>query len=117
MDKNKEKQLKRTRRRGKIRSVISGTSKCPRLNVFRSNRSMFLQLIDDNKGVTIVSANMGEIKEKLTKVEASFQLGELIAKKAIAKKIENVVFDRGGFRYHGRIKSAAEGARKGGLKF
>lgn len=117
MDKNKEKQLKRLRRQGKIRSKIQGTAKCPRLNVYKSNTGMFLQIIDDNKGVTMVSANISEIKDKGTKTETSFLLGELIAKKAQAKKIELVVFDRGGFRYHGRVKAVAEGARKGGLKF
>lgn len=117
MDKQKAKQLKRTRRQGKIRTKIQGISSCPRLSVFKSNKGMFLQLIDDNKGITLVSANIGEIKEKMTKTEASFQLGELIAKKAMAKKIEKIVFDRGGFRYHGRVKAVAEGARKGGLKF
>ena len=118
MNKNKIKQTKIARRHKKIRSTLSGTALCPRLNVFRSNSNLNLQLIDDTKGVTLASAHSTEIKDaKKTKVETSEALGKLIAEKAKAKKIEKVVFDRGGYKYHGRVKAAAEGARAGGLKF
>ncbi len=117
MDKNKQKQLKRVRRHTKVRVKIKGTAKRPRLSVFRSNTSISLQLIDDLKGVTIASAHSREIKDKGKKQEVSFKVGELLAKKAIEANVTEVVFDRGGFNYHGRVKEAAEGARKGGLKF
>jgi len=118
MNKQKLKQEKIERRKKKIRIKIIGTTLRPRLNVFRSNKGMYLQLIDDSKGVTIASASISEIKDdKKTKTEAAKELGLLIAKKAADKKIDAVVFDRGGLRYHGRVKAAAEGAREGGLKF
>lgn len=117
--KNKEKLLKakRERRQVKIRTKINGTAECPRLNVFKSNKGMFLQLIDDVQGKTLASAHMGEVKGDMKKVDASFELGKILAAKALEKKIEKVVFDRGGFSYHGRVKAAADGAREGGLKF
>ncbi len=111
-----KKQVRRDRRRGKIRSKISGTSERPRLSVFKSNRGMFLQIIDDVEMTTIVSANMKEIK-KGTKTEKAKELGKIIAEKALLKNIKSVVFDRGGFQYHGRIKAVAEGAREAGLNF
>jgi len=106
-----EKQEKRYRRHRKIRAKISGTAKVPRLSVFKSNQYIYAQLIDDDKGKTVVSA-----KGKLS-IEQAKKIGELIAKKAREKKIEQVVFDRGGYGYHGRVKALAEGAREGGLKF
>jgi large subunit ribosomal protein L18 len=106
-----EKQEKRHRRHRKIRAKIFGTAKVPRLSVFKSNQYIYAQLIDDDKGKTIVSA-----KGKLS-IEQAKKIGELIAKKAREKKIEQVVFDRGGYGYHGRVKALAEGAREGGLKF
>ncbi|OGF27268.1 50S ribosomal protein L18 [Candidatus Falkowbacteria bacterium RIFOXYB2_FULL_34_18] len=115
-NKEKTKQAKRMRRMTRVRAKISGTNKCPRLSVFKSNIGMYLQLIDDTAGKTIVSAHTREIKkEKDTKVE--FELGKLLAKKAVEKKYTQVVFDRGGNIYHGRVKLVAEGAREGGLKF
>ncbi|MEI7452001.1 MAG: 50S ribosomal protein L18 [Candidatus Falkowbacteria bacterium] len=118
MNKQKLKQEKIERRHKKIRIKIIGTATRPRLNVFRSNKGMYLQLIDDAKAVTIASASISEIKaEKKTKTEVAKELGLLIAKKAADSKIDTVVFDRGGLRYHGRVKAAAEGAREGGLKF
>jgi large subunit ribosomal protein L18 len=117
MDINKVKQLKRTRRRIKIRKKISGVGECPRLSVFRSNTGMFLQVIDDSIGKTIVSADSKEIKAKGTKMETSLALGKLIAEKALAKNIKQIVFDRGGYRFHGRVKAAADGAREAGLEF
>ena len=106
----KNKQEKRDRRRKRIRAKISGTSKVPRLSVFKSNKHIFAQLINDEKGKTLASAN--DIKFK-----NSFEVGKLIAQKAKDLKIEKAVFDRGGYKYHGKIKALAEGAREGGLKF
>ncbi|MFA6513694.1 MAG: 50S ribosomal protein L18 [Patescibacteria group bacterium] len=117
MDKNKAKNQKQIRRHARVRSKISGTATCPRLSVFRSNRGMFLQLIDDEAGQTLVSASSKELKQTVTKTEASKELGKLIAEKGKGKKIEAVVFDRGSYKYHGRVKAAAEGAREGGLNF
>lgn len=109
-----DKKQQRERRRLKIRASIIGDAERPRLSVFRSNTSVYLQLIDDDKGVTIVSVNMKEITAKKDKyVEA----GKLLAKKALEKKISAIVFDRGGYKYHGRVKSVADGAREGGLDF
>ena len=106
-----KKQEKRYRRRKKVRAKIFGTAKLPRLSVFKSNQYIYVQLIDDDKGRTIASAK-GKLNIKQAK-----KTGELIAKKAREKKIEKVVFDRGGYGYHGRVKAIAEGAREGGLKF
>lgn len=117
MDINKLKQEQKSRRQGRIRAKVSGTAETPRLSVFRSNTGMFLQIIDDTKGVTLVSAHSKEVKIKGKKVAISFELGKLIAKKALDKKIAKVVFDRGGNKYHGRVKMAADGAREGGLIF
>ncbi len=117
MDKNKEKKERQARRHGRVRAKISGTAACPRLSVFRSNRGMFLQLIDDEAGKTLASATSVEVKEKGKKVEISKELGKLIAEKAKAKKISAVVFDRGSYKYHGRVQAVAEGAREGGLNF
>lgn len=119
MNQAKEKQLKRNRRRNKIRSIISGTAATPRLSVFRSNKGIFLQIINDEIGKTIVSANSTEVKTAKDggKVAASYELGKVIAEKAKTAGIEKIVFDRGGYKYHGRVKAAAEGAREGGLIF
>lgn len=111
------KKISHDRRKGRVRAKISGTAKRPRLNVFRSNTGMYLQLIDDDNGVTLVSAHTKEIKNIKKKSEASEALGKLLAEKALAKNIKSVVFDRGGNLYTGRIKAAAEGARAGGLEF
>lgn len=117
-DLNKIKQEARLKRRKKIRSVIKGTKNCPRFSVFRSNKYVFLQLIDDLKGETLVSFDEKKIKSKKeNKTQRAFKAGELFAKKAIKLKIGKVLFDRNGYKYHGRIKAVAEGAKKGGLKF
>lgn len=112
-------QERRTKRHKKIRSRISGTSDKPRLCVFKSASHIYAQLIDDVKGKTILSCNDSDIKKsaKETKVKIAFEVGKTIAKEAVLKKIEKAVFDRGGNRYHGRIKAVADGAREGGLKF
>ena len=106
--------------RYRIRKKISGASAKPRLSVFRSNTDIYVQLIDDSKGVTLASAstNDKDIKaQKGSKVEKSKMVGAAIASKATALGIADVVFDRGGYLYHGRVKSIADGAREGGLKF
>ena len=100
-----------------MRVTIKGTADRPRLSVFRSNKGMYLQLIDDEKGRTLVSVSSGEVKEKDSKIIIGFELGKLIAKKGLDKNIKNVVFDRGGYKYHGRVKAVANGAREGGLEF
>ena len=104
-------------RRKRVRAKIIGSDTRPRLSVYRSNKSIFCQVIDDAKGKTFISASFSEIKTGKNKTEKSYLLGELIAKKALAKKIKKVVFDKSGYKFHGRIKALAEGARKGGLIF
>jgi large subunit ribosomal protein L18 len=117
MNKQILKNLKLFRRHNKIRTKIAGTAECPRLNVFRSNKGMYLQLIDDTLGTTILSVDGKELKTKGTKTEKSLALGQEIAKRALAKNISRIVFDRGGYKYHGRVKAVADGARLGGLNF
>ncbi|MFA5000169.1 MAG: 50S ribosomal protein L18 [Patescibacteria group bacterium] len=117
MDKNKAKNQRQGRRHARVRAKVSGTEARPRLNVFRSNRGMFLQLIDDAEGKTLASAATKEVKKASGKVEASREAGKSLAAKAKAKKITKAVFDRGAYKYHGRVKAAAEGAREGGLEF
>ena len=117
MDINKIKQAKRSRRKGRVRAKVSGKSECPRLSVFRSNRGIYAQIINDEIGKTIAAVSAGELKSKGKKIDASLELGKLIAKKAVAKDISKVVFDRNGYKYHGRVKAFADGAREGGLKF
>jgi large subunit ribosomal protein L18 len=95
-----------------------GTAKVPRLCVFRSAQHIYAQLVDDEKGKTIMSASNQRLKKgKKSKVDMAKEVGKLIAQKAREKKIEKVVFDRGGYKYHGRVKAVAEGAREAGLKF
>lgn len=108
----------RKRRHARVRNKISGTPECPRLNVFRSSSHIHAQIIDDVNGVTLVSASSVDMKlANGGNVEAAAQVGKEIAERAKAKKIENVVFDRGGYIYHGRVKALAEAAREAGLKF
>jgi large subunit ribosomal protein L18 len=107
----------RTLRRGRVRSRVSGTADRPRLAVFRSNSHMYAQLIDDTVGKTLAHVSSQGLKATGTKTDIALELGKSIAAKALAAKIEAVVFDRGGFRYHGRVKAVAEGARAGGLTF
>ncbi|KUJ63693.1 50S ribosomal protein L18 [Flavobacteriaceae bacterium CRH] len=109
---------RRQRIRFRIRKSISGTTANPRLSVFRSNKEIYAQLIDDVNGVTILAASSRE-KEigKGTNVEIAAAVGKLVAEKALKAGIETITFDRGGYLYHGRIKSLAEGARAAGLKF
>ena len=110
----------RKRRHARVRKKISGTSECPRLNVFRSLNNIYAQIIDDTKGVTLVSASTLDASLKGTyggNKAAAREVGKLIAKKAIDAGIKDVVFDRGGYIYHGRVMELAEGAREGGLNF
>lgn len=107
---------KRIRLKKKIRTKIQGTSKCPRLSVFRSNKFIYAQLIDDAMGKTLAQASDVKIK-KGTKIERAKEVGKLIAEVALSKKISKVVFDRNGFKYTGRVKLVADEARAGGLKF
>lgn len=111
--------LERERRHARVRTKISGTSECPRLAVFRSNTNLYAQIIDDTKGTTLVQASTldKEVKTKHSNKEAAKEVGALIAKRALEKKIENVVYDRGGYVYHGVVKELAESAREAGLKF
>ncbi len=112
----KEKRIKRHKR---VRGRISGTIQMPRLCVFRSNKHIYAQLIDDENSKTILSANDIELKGKAKEKQSvlASKVGELIAEKAEKKKIKKVLFDRGGYKYHGTIKALAEGARKKGLEF
>jgi len=108
----------RLRRHARIRTKINGTPECPRLNVFRSNQHIHVQLIDDVNGVTIAAASSVELKlEKGGNIEAATAVGTEVAKRALAKNVVRVVFDRGGYIYHGRVKAVAEAAREAGLKF
>jgi large subunit ribosomal protein L18 len=116
-NKEKNNQIKKTRRHARVRAKVSGTNERPRISVFKSNKGMFVQLIDDIKGLTIVSVNSGEVKVEGDKKAKSFEIGKILAKKAIEKKIEKVVFDKGSYKYHGRIEALANGAREGGLIF
>lgn len=108
-----------TRRKTRVRSKIKGTTQRPRLSVYRSNQHISAQIINDQKQTTLVSVISQTLKskEKLTKIEQAGKVGQKIAQLALAKKITKVVFDRGSYQYHGRIKALAESARKGGLKF
>jgi len=112
---------KRDRRKAKIRTKIKGTAKRPRLSVFRSNKAIYAQLIDDQKQITLLSACGHQIKksknEKITKAGQARGVGKVLAEKAKKIGITAVVFDRGGYRCHGRVKALAQGAREGGLSF
>ena len=106
-------------RHRRVRAKIIGTKEKPRLSVFRSNQHVLVQLIDDENGQTLASASDKELKsaQKEKKVDRALAVGKLIAEKGLKLKVEKIVFDRGGWKYHGRIKAVAEGAREGGLKF
>ena len=114
-----DRKAKRRRRHIRVRRKISGTPECPRLCVYRSNSNIYAQIIDDVAGNTIVSASTldKEIKTKHANKEAAKEVGTLIAKKATEKNIKQVVFDRGGYIYHGVVKELAEAAREAGLEF
>lgn len=116
----KDSNVQRQKRHTRVRAHVSGTAERPRLCVFRSNKNIYAQLIDDVAGVTLASASTLEASfegSNCGNKEAAKKLGGILAKKAMDKGIENVVFDRGGYLYHGRVMELAEGAREGGLKF
>ncbi|OJV62647.1 MAG: 50S ribosomal protein L18 [Clostridiales bacterium 38-18] len=122
MASKKSKNINRKARHARVRKNLAGTAERPRLNIFRSNSNIYAQIIDDVTGNTLIAASSLEpsVKEKVSHAgnkEAAKLVGELVAKKALEKGIENVVFDRGGYLYHGRVKELAEGAREAGLKF
>ncbi|MBM3399726.1 MAG: 50S ribosomal protein L18 [Bacteroidetes bacterium] len=111
---------RRSKIRNRIRDRVSGTTVRPRLSVYRSNNNIYAQIIDDSKGVTLCAASSSEdgIKDvKDNKVAKSAMVGKILAEKAVAAGIKSVVFDRGGYLYHGRVKSLADAAREGGLEF
>jgi large subunit ribosomal protein L18 len=115
-----QKEQRRQKLRWRIRTTVSGTATKPRLSVFRSNKDIYAQLIDDTKGHTIAAASSREkdiFSAGGNKVEKSAKVGKLLAERAKAAGVETCVFDRGGYLYHGRVKSLADGAREGGLKF
>jgi len=108
---------RRTRIKAHIRHKVSGTAQKPRLTVFRSNTNIYAQLIDDVKGVTLASASSKGLKDKVTKIEQAAKVGAMVAKVAQEAGITEVVFDRNGYLYHGRVKQLADAAREAGLKF
>ena len=119
MVKKTDRNAERIRRHTRVRRKISGTAECPRLCVFRSNNNLYVQLIDDVKAVTLAQASTldKEIKVKHSNKEAAKEVGALIAKRALERNIKSVVFDRGGYIYHGVVKELADSAREGGLEF
>jgi large subunit ribosomal protein L18 len=114
----KTRPAKRLKRRRRVRAKITGSAERPRISVFRSNRGVFAQLIDDESGRTLAAVNWteGDLKS-LKRMEQAKKAGELLAERAKAAGVETAVFDRGGYQYHGRVKALAEGAREGGLIF
>ena len=114
-----DRKLERTRRHARVRTKVSGTAERPRLCVYRSNSNLYAQIIDDVAGITLVAASTldKEVKTKKSNIEAAKEVGALIAKKAAAKNIKTVVYDRGGYIFHGVVKELAEAAREGGLEF
>ena len=119
MVKKTDRKFERTRRHIRVRRKISGNAECPRLCVYRSNANIYAQIIDDDAKVTLVSASTldKEVKEKHANKAAAKEVGSLIAKRAIEKNIKTVVYDRGGYIYHGIVKELAEAAREAGLEF
>jgi len=107
-----------TKRKLRVRKKITGTEEMPRLSVFRSNKYIYAQLMDDTKGKTLLSVGkkVKELHKGKAKTEAAFEIGKQLAEEATKMKIEKAIFDRSGYKYHGRVKSLAEGAREGGLK-
>lgn len=114
--KSSSKNILRVHRKKRIRAKIKGESNRPRLSVFKSLKGIYVQVVDDTKGKTIMQTNSIEVKAK-NDIKGAEKVGETIAKKCLEKKIDKIVFDRSGYRYHGKIKALAEAARKAGLKF
>jgi large subunit ribosomal protein L18 len=112
------KQQQRLRRRRRVRAKVRGTAERPRLSVYRSNRGVFAQLVDDDAGATLAAVNWTENELRdMGPMEQAKRAGELLANRAAEAGVQSCVFDRGGYRYHGRVKALAEGAREGGLRF
>ena len=111
------KEIRRIKIKARVRSKISGTAEMPRMTVFRSNKQIYVQFIDDKAGKTLASASSLKLEEKVGKKDQAVKVGEMAAKNALEAGITAVVFDRNGYLYHGRIKELANAARKGGLKF
>lgn len=107
----------RKKRHFKLRKYLAGTPSCPRLAVFRSSQHIYAQIIDDSQGKTLAAVSDLKLGSKGTKIEVAFEVGKKLAQEALKKNVKQVVFDRGGFLYHGRVAKLAEGAREGGLKF
>lgn len=107
----------RLQRKKRVRAKISGTAQRPRLAIYKSLRGIYAQVIDDAKGKTLASANLSEIKKSKNTMEGAKEVGKLIAKKCVALKITTVTYDRAGYKYHGKVRYLAEGAREGGLIF
>lgn len=107
----------RLHRKRRIEAKIRGTAKRPRLSVFRSLKNLYTQVINDENGKTLVAAGLQEIKKSKNDIARAKEVGKLLAKKCLEKKISEVVFDRSGYKYHGKVKAVADGAREGGLKF
>lgn len=116
MDRNKKKSLRRKNIHWRVRSKIQGTSERPRLNVYRSNKAIYAQIVNDEEGKVLFGANSLKVTDG-NKTDQAAEVGRMIASKAKENNIEHVVFDRGGYLYHGRVKALADGAREGGLKF
>lgn len=112
-----KKNIREKRRIKRVRAKIFGTAECPRLAVFKSLKHIYVQLINDKDQITLEALSDFNLKNKAPKNEKAYLLGQELAKKALSKKIEKVVFDKRAYKYHGIIKSVADGARKGGLKF
>jgi large subunit ribosomal protein L18 len=109
---------RRLRRRRRVRAKVRGSAERPRISVFRSNRGVFAQLIDDDSGRTLAAVNWTEADVRgLKRMEQARRVGELLAERARAAGVQDAVFDRGGYQYHGRVRALAEGAREGGLRF
>ena len=119
MVKKTDRKAERTRRHIRVRRKLSGTAECPRLCIYRSNANIYAQIIDDVQGITLVSASTldAAVKTKHSNKEAAKEVGTLIAKRALEKNIKAVVYDRGGYIYHGIVKELAEAAREAGLEF
>lgn len=112
------KTIQKVSRQKRVRARVQGTALKPRLSVFRSNRFIYAQVINDELGQTLVAASETELKQQdANKTNKATELGKLIAKKTLGKKVSEVIFDRGSYKYHGRVKAVAQGAREGGLKF
>ena len=117
MIKKESKNVARLRRHARVRKNVSGTEECPRLDVFRSNKEIYAQVIDDIKGITLVSSSSKNLKINGGNIDGAKAVGKDIAEKCKKSKIEKVVFDRGGYLYHGRVAALAESARENGLEF